>query len=406
MKPRLLFKKTSTCRASQRSKLSNLNLDYLDETTKKQQKQSTSNEITLDSAVEYLTKEDRGQVHGGGFLHDRLLKMRQDGEPGPVLLDNAIRKQRIRKICQEHLQEHSPPHNIIAHKCVISMSDELHDGLVKQGIRPDAVLQSSIKNTMGKFQTKFHPGDRIGYAYGIHHDTDNLHAHVFLLSRTEDGERVGLSEQLQNRESSSRHKNQMREVKGWIQNEAEKWSETLAHPEKVEALTQKRGSEKYFFAPKVDQKPQQLYETVPQVKKEKAFVPLHERKQQPPSQKPKPDRQDFLQKESALKEARHVRSVHRAAGINNVLNGTTSPKKNAPVKAPSIKPFDPGDYLNTRNDFIAARTAYHSGLRYRSPQPRKRYELQGTLSRYWKERHFAGADEAHGRKRRSVAARL
>ena len=59
---------------------------------------------------------------------------------------------------------------------------------------------------MYRFKENFYPEDRIGYAYGIHHDTDNLHMHVFLLPRTEKGKRVGFSDQLKGRQTFSGHK--------------------------------------------------------------------------------------------------------------------------------------------------------------------------------------------------------
>ena len=55
------------------------------------------------------------------------------------------------------------------------MSRQLHDELVAAGINPDRVLQSTMKKIMGKFSERFHPADSMGYAYGLHHDTDNLH---------------------------------------------------------------------------------------------------------------------------------------------------------------------------------------------------------------------------------------
>ena len=74
------------------------------------------------------------------------------------------------------------------------MSRELHDKLVEAGINPDRVLQSTMKKMMGKFAERFHPTDSIGYAYGIHHDTDNLHVHVALCPRTARGAYVGCSD--------------------------------------------------------------------------------------------------------------------------------------------------------------------------------------------------------------------
>ena len=73
------------------------------------------------------------------------------------------------------------------------MSREMHDKLVDAGISPDRVLRSTTKKIMGKFNARFHPADSIGYAYGIHHDTDNLHIHVALCPRTARGAYVGCS---------------------------------------------------------------------------------------------------------------------------------------------------------------------------------------------------------------------
>jgi hypothetical protein len=61
---------------------------------------------------------------------------------------------------------------VIAHRLIFSMSREQHDPLVAAGINPDQVLQSSLKKVMRKFAEKFHPGDAIGFAYGLHHDTE------------------------------------------------------------------------------------------------------------------------------------------------------------------------------------------------------------------------------------------
>ena len=71
------------------------------------------------------------------------------------------------------------------------MPRELHDKLVAAGIDPGRVLQSTLKKIMGKFSERFHSADSIGYAYGLHHDTDNLHIHVALCPRTATGAYVG-----------------------------------------------------------------------------------------------------------------------------------------------------------------------------------------------------------------------
>jgi hypothetical protein len=73
------------------------------------------------------------------------------------------------------------------------MSMEQHDALAGSGINPDQVLHSTMKRVMLKFNQTYHPGDSVGYAYGIHHDTAHLHVHVAICPRTANGKYVGCS---------------------------------------------------------------------------------------------------------------------------------------------------------------------------------------------------------------------
>jgi hypothetical protein len=66
---------------------------------------------------------------------------------------------------------------------------------------------------MRKFAEKFHPGDSIGFAYGLHHDTAHLHAHLALCPRTAKGRYVGCST---SRYSRSKPKKQMDLIKSWF----------------------------------------------------------------------------------------------------------------------------------------------------------------------------------------------
>jgi hypothetical protein len=106
-------------------------------------------------------------------LHHHI-RLNADGtSTAPAQLPKAERKRRITEIWQTHLErfpsQAKPP--VIAHRLIFSMSKEQHDALVAVGINPDDVLHSSLKKVMRKFAEKFHPGDSIGFAYGIHHDT-------------------------------------------------------------------------------------------------------------------------------------------------------------------------------------------------------------------------------------------
>jgi hypothetical protein len=96
------------------------------------------------------------------------------------------------------------------------MSKKQHDALTDREINPDQVLHSTMKKVMRRFNEKFHPNDSIGYAYGIHHDTANLHVHVAICPRTENGSYVGCST---SRSSQSKHKKQMDCIKSWFERE-------------------------------------------------------------------------------------------------------------------------------------------------------------------------------------------
>ena len=90
---------------------------------------------------------------------------------------------------------------------------------------------------MGRFNERFHPNDSIGYAYGIHHDTANLHVHVAICPRTENGSYVGCST---SRSSQSKHKKQMDCIKSWFEVENSRWEKILSSPQKLEETLSKR----------------------------------------------------------------------------------------------------------------------------------------------------------------------
>jgi hypothetical protein len=118
------------------------------------------------------------------------------------------------------------------------MSKEFHEALVQAGRNPDMALRGIIERTMRSFQEKFHPGDSVGYSYGLHHDTDNLHAHVFIHPRTRDGDFVGMSEQLQHfaeRNVKSRHKNQLKFVRENARQRASQMLQELSDPKAAAA---------------------------------------------------------------------------------------------------------------------------------------------------------------------------
>jgi hypothetical protein len=126
----------------------------------------------------------------------------------------------------------------------------MHDKLIEAGINPDRVLQATTKTIMGKFNERFHPADSIGYAYGIHHDTDNLHVHVALCPRSVRGAYVGCST---TRNPSSGHKDQMKFLRSCFERENKRWEQVLASPQKLEEhISRRLDSDRIVFSPRLN----------------------------------------------------------------------------------------------------------------------------------------------------------
>jgi len=236
---------------------SRLDLEYLDETSERKidQREQLSPKSSIGQKLkqfgEYASKESLGQVHAGGFLHNMIVENADGSRTAPSQMSNTQRKKRISEAWFNHLSmfPSSSEEPVIQHRLVFSMSRELHDKLVASGINPDRVLQSTTKKIMAKFAERFHPADSIGYAYGIHHDTDNLHVHVALCPRTQRGAYVGCST---SHSHARRHKDQMGYIRSCFERENLRWAEILSSPEKLEERLSKRlDSDKILFAPRL-----------------------------------------------------------------------------------------------------------------------------------------------------------
>ena len=251
MKNGQIFAHKSTARGG-------LDLEYLDETSRR--KVSLRERADMDQQIgkklkhftDYASKETLGQVHAGGFLHHSI-RINPDGtSTAPSQLSNAERKHRITETWRKHLAKFpsTAKRPVIAHRLVFSMSKEQHDALTDAGINPDQVLHSTMKKVMRRFNERFHPNDSIGYAYGIHHDTANLHVHVAICPRTENGSYVGCST---SRSSQSRHKKQMDCIKSWFEIENSRWEEILSSPQKLdETLSKRLDADKLVFSPRLN----------------------------------------------------------------------------------------------------------------------------------------------------------
>ncbi len=247
MKNGLMPVKKSTWRSS-------LDLEYLDETSQVKQEQMEKFQRQIGKKLrqfnDYASKENMGEVHVAGFLHDAVASNPDGTSTYPGKLDNDERKRRITAAWMKKLQQsvygRGARKDVIQHRLVFSMSTELHDKCVKSGVNPDKVLHQSMKRVMGKFKDNFHPNDRIAYAYGFHHDTDNPHVHVALCPRTAKNNYVGYSKPKYSSKISG-HRNQFAFMQKAFKQECQRWGETLSTPEKIRELRSLKQCEEYFF---------------------------------------------------------------------------------------------------------------------------------------------------------------
>ena len=203
-------------------------------------------------ALPYLAKDDLGKIHVRGFLHDRVAQNRDGSFSHPASLSTGEIIDRLSPVWTRHA-ERFPKTEVSHHRLVFSMSKEFHDALVKAGRNPDTALQGIVERSMKSFQETFHAGDSVGYSYGLHHDTDNLHAHVFIHPRTREGKFVGMSEQLKKRAehgAASRHKNQLRFVRETARRRAAQIVKELSNPKEAVHLGKNLYSDRIYFAPR------------------------------------------------------------------------------------------------------------------------------------------------------------
>ncbi|MDX2225593.1 MAG: hypothetical protein SFY92_00620 [Verrucomicrobiae bacterium] len=204
-------------------------------------------------AYEYLDKDKLGLVIAEGFFYakvglnpDGTFTHQQDMTPEQL-------KERILREWRSHDARY-PKLQTTHHRLIFSLSNEFRDKMTAAGLNPDEVLKSIVVKTMRNYSDNFHPGDPLGYCFGLHHDTDNLHAHVFVHPRTRDGERVGFSNQL----ARYRHNwNGQKDKLGFVKKSADvqinQWLKRAADPEAVAKFAREHlRSEEFMITPKMD----------------------------------------------------------------------------------------------------------------------------------------------------------
>jgi hypothetical protein len=104
---------------------------------------------------------------------------------------------------------------------------------------------------MRSFEEKFHAGDSIGYSYGLHHDTDNLHAHIFIHPRTREGIFVGMSgKPARHQGHFSRHKDQLGFIRENVRRRVSQILKETSDPKEAAHLKNNIYSDRIYFAPR------------------------------------------------------------------------------------------------------------------------------------------------------------
>lgn len=177
-----------------------LDISYMDETSELKVKYKAADEgIPLEEArrkirdsIKYISKEECGKVHVAGYMRDRIVGIYNR------VPENLSNLERI-KFVTGQIRNMPPYRDVLAFRLALSMDAEAEKIMREKGLNPEKILSDRLKRMMSRFQCEFYPGDRISYAYGVHHDTDNLHLHVILLGRTEKGRHVSFSSPIRGR---------------------------------------------------------------------------------------------------------------------------------------------------------------------------------------------------------------
>lgn len=67
-----------------------------------------------------------------------------------------------------------------AHHITASFHPRIVEELNSRNIPVDAILLSTFKATLARFEARYYPGETLGFVMGCHHDTTNPHAHSLL----------------------------------------------------------------------------------------------------------------------------------------------------------------------------------------------------------------------------------
>ncbi len=221
---------------------------YADRARARRAGEEVKPKISPGDGIDYLSKEEFGELHAAGFIRTAASRRSGGGFDHFESLSNKEKRTRILRAWKVH-SNRFPKTKKDHHRLVFSMSKEFHDKLVAKGINPQAVLHQCMKRTMRNFTDQFHKGDSLGYTYGFHHDTDNLHAHVFVHPRTQGGQFVSFSGQLKNKIDNGQE-DKLNFLKESLATQLRFWEKKIEDPHVQERVQKHAQGHRFVFAPR------------------------------------------------------------------------------------------------------------------------------------------------------------
>lgn len=155
--------------------------------------------IPLESHIVSHGEYPRGQLYLGGFLGKKMRKSKKSTS-SPLI--EPRRTGWIRKIgdmwtyfLTKRLRGRKPKDNTpVRHNFSVSLDPKLVKNLFSSGVPAQPFLEQVVKDTWNQYLIEQGwKGDDIGYLYGFHLDTANLHIQMMVFPWTEKGNRLRVS---------------------------------------------------------------------------------------------------------------------------------------------------------------------------------------------------------------------
>ncbi len=212
-----------------RTNTSLADIDYLNEDADVKIKYKELCEIHSKKETTNVDPEYRG-IKAGGFILDRLV-VDSGNQNYNETTSEEIKSKNITRILHDHIRIHGGYKNIVGHKLIISLKPNLDKLIGCNGLNPNEFLIILIKGIIKTLEILYgntsEKTNTIGYVYGIHQDTNNRHAHIYLRNKTIYGKTVSVSSTLKGKRYNPYQKDALNQIKNTIKREEKGLYETI-----------------------------------------------------------------------------------------------------------------------------------------------------------------------------------